>query len=142
VSVEVALLLPLLVGVMFAILEMGALMRDLMFMGNAAREGVRRAAVGGQLAEIEDAVATNAPHLASERLEMVAEYRVFSGEEAGSWQALQNAGETNNAGPGSQVRVRLEYEHRLVAGSLYSRLLGNPGATTVDLTVTRFMRRE
>lgn len=141
-SVETALLAPLVIALLFGIVEMGALVADMAQLANGAREGVRRAALGGMLADVEAAVHDAAPTLNPERLEVSAHYRIIAGSHVGQWQALQDAGETNNAAPGSQVRIALTYDHRFVAGSLYSRLFGRPGAVSTDISLARTMRRE
>lgn len=141
-TVETALLAPLVIAFMFAIVETGALVADVAHLANGAREGVRRAAVGGMISDIEAAVHDGAAHLRPERLEVSAEFRTIAGAHVGQWQPLQDVADTNNAAPGSQVRVMLTYDHRFVAGSLYSRLVGRPGAVSTDIGLGRAMRRE
>jgi len=63
-SVEFALVLPLVLVVLLALLQGGVLLRDQLLVTSAAREGAREAAVSAQLARVEAAARRAAPNLA------------------------------------------------------------------------------
>lgn len=55
-TVEVALMLPVLVILAMALVQVGLVARTTVLVHHAAREGARAAAVGGSMREVEDAV--------------------------------------------------------------------------------------
>jgi hypothetical protein len=48
----------------------------------------------------------------------------------------------NSAVSGDQIRVRLQYPHRLVTGRLFTRIANAQSGTAVTLYATMVMRRE
>lgn len=62
-TVELALVLPVLLLLVLGIVEFGRLYSDQLILQNAAREGVRVAAVGGSDSQVRDRVLASAPGL-------------------------------------------------------------------------------
>jgi len=67
-AVEFALLLPILLLVLLALVQVGVLARDSLLLSQASRAGAREAAVQSSDAAVEQAVRTAAGGLAAERL--------------------------------------------------------------------------
>lgn len=86
-SVELALLLPVVVVLLLAILQVGLLARDTLLVTHASREAARAAAVDSDPRAARDA-AIDASGLIAERLEVTV---------------------TGREGPGSRVRVEVRY---------------------------------
>jgi Flp pilus assembly protein TadG len=143
-SVEFALILPLLLGLLFGIIEFGLLFKDQLSLQQAAREGSRVAAVGRACVEVNNRVVNTAAQLVSAGLTYDAMYRTYSGGTWSSWTTLADVadGSRNDAPQGAQVRVRTHYVHPFATGSLFARLIGRPGATSMTLHAEMVMRRE
>jgi len=143
VSVEAALLTPLLITLLFGIIEFGFVFKDLLVVHQAAREGARIAAVGATTAEIANRIDNSAPTLTIDDLTIALEYRTYSGGTWSAWGTLGDAsGYENDAPANAQIRVSLTYLHPLACGSFFSRFVGEPGDTTVNLNTAMIMCRE
>ena len=148
VSVEMALVAPLLIVLLFGILEFGLVIKDYLGINQAAREAARIAAVGAPIGTIDVRLDGSAPTIDISKLTRTYEYRTFS-ESTGAWSAwlpLTNVGsgsDTQNSAPeGAQVRVSLTYPHALLTGPLFARLADDPDTGTIILTAAMVMRRE
>lgn len=148
VTVEMAIVAPLLVLLVFSILEVGLIIKDALTINQAAREGVRAAAVGAAIAAIDARLRSGAPTLTAANLVWYGQYRTLS-KSAGTWSDWVALGDTgsgadlrNNAPVDAQIRITVTYPHQLVAGQLFSGLSdkGTPG--TMSLGASLIMRRE
>ena len=144
-AVEFALVLPLLLALLFGIIEFGFIFKDQLAILQAAREGARIAAVGRPVAEINTRIVTGAPGITAGSLTYGTTYRTYAN---GVWSGWTTVGDrtdgsgTNDAPQGSQIRVQCSYSHALLTGPLFANLIGHPGATTMPLYATMVMRRE
>lgn len=144
-SVEFALVLPLLLGLLFGIIEFGLLFKDQLSLQQAAREGARTAAVGKLRAEINNRILTTATTMVTANLTYSVQFRTY---DAGVWSAWTTLGDRydgsgqNDAPQGAQIRVKTQYVHPFVTGSLFARLIGRPGAQSMTLYSEMVMRRE
>lgn len=144
-SVEFALVLPLLLGLLFGIIEFGFLFKDQLSIQQCAREGARVAAVGRLNSEVNSRIVTTATTLTSANLTYDKMYRTYSGGTWSSWATLSDRTDgsgQNDAPTGAQIRVRTNYVHPFLTGSLFARLIGRPGATSMTLHAEMVMRRE
>ncbi len=141
VSVETALLTPLLITLLFGIIEFGFVFKDLLMIHQAAREGARVAAVGATTAEIATRITDSIPTLNPDGLATELQYRTYDGGWS-EWATLGDYGAENDAPANSQVRVALTYVHPLACGPFFGRFVGDPGATSVNLTTGMVMCRE
>jgi len=144
VTVELALVAPLIVFLLFSILEIGYMVKDRAELGQAAREAARIAAVGGTLARMNEGVATSLATIPQGSATAEYQYRPWDEETQtwGSWTDLGTDGTMNNAAPGSQIRVRLNYKHHLLVPGMMSSVLGADENGDVDLTAASVMMRE
>jgi Flp pilus assembly protein TadG len=147
--VEMAIVTPILVLLLFGILEMGLLIKDYLGISQAAREGVRTAAVGSTLATIDARIKSSAPTIDTTQLIWQGFWRNYN-ESSGTWDAtwspLQDTGTgadvRNDAPPGAQVKISVTYPHQLLTGAIFAHLADptNPGVMTVRANLV--MRRE
>ncbi len=144
VAVEFALIAPLLIILLFGIIEFGLVFKDILMIHQAAREGAHAAAVSATPSEITTRILAAAGTLDPTALDVTLDFRTCT---AGVWGAWTTLGETgspavNNAPRGAQLRVRLDYAHSLVTGALFDFLADDVAGTTVALTSQAVMRRE
>jgi Flp pilus assembly protein TadG len=150
-TVEMAIIAPLLFFMLFGIVEAGLLVKNLLGINQAAREGVRAAVIGAPSATIEARVKANAATLDMTGLSWGNGIQGYSRTclPDGTWSAwvalADVVGETsayNNAETGSQVAVDIAYPHRLILGHLFSRLTRPGTQGIVILQTSQVMRRE
>jgi len=149
--VEMAIVTPILVLFLFGILEMGLLIKDYPGISQAAREGVRTAAVGSTLATIDTRIDSSAPTIDTTQLTWQGFWRDYN-ESTGTWDATWSplldtgtgADVRNDAPPGAQVKISVEYPHHLLTGALFSHLADDPvnNPRIVKLHANLVMRRE
>jgi len=148
ITVEMVLVTPVLLVLLFGIIEFGLIFKDIAILKQATREGVRTAAVGATTTEIISQVESSAATISPDDLTIELKYRAYSG----GWPSWDTAptlgnigsGETaqNDAPPGTQIRVQVSYPHQLISGRLFSGLADNPDSQTMTLTTSSIMRRE
>jgi Flp pilus assembly protein TadG len=144
-AVEFALVLPLLLALLFGIIEFGMLFKDQLAILQAAREGSRIAAVGRPIGEIQARITSSASTITLAYLTYDIMSRTYSN---GAWTTWVPVGDktdgsgTNDAVQGAQIRIRCTYQHALLTGPLFANLIGRPGASSVPLYATMVMRRE
>jgi len=148
ITVEMVLVTPILLMLLFGIIEFGLIFKDIAVMKQATREGVRTAAVGETTTQIISQVEASAATMSPEDLTIELKYRAYSG----GWPSWDTAptlgnvgsGETaqNNAIQGNQIRVHVSYPHQLISGRLFSGLADDPDSQTMTLTSSSIMRRE
>ena len=143
-TVELALVLPVLLLLLFGILEFGLLFKDALLLQQACREAARAAAVGATPSQIEDTVTAAAPTLNSDNMEVTSEYRTWEGSGWSKWMDLGTAsdGSSNDAPAGSQIRVSVTYLHPLITGGLFSWMATEPNENAVELSSRAVCRRE
>ncbi len=143
-TVELAMVAPLLIFLLFGIIEFGLMVKDLVGVNQAAREGARSAAVGATPTTLDARIAGAAPTINTDTLAIQYHYRSFD-EGAGSWsswQTLGTDGSENNAQPGDQLRITVQYPHQLVTGGLFAGLADDPESGTITLNTAIVMQRE
>ena len=143
-TVEFALVAPLLIFLLFGIIEFGIMVKDVVGLNQAAREGARVASVGGTPTTLDNRVAGSAPGIPSDQIVTLYEHRSYN-EDTGAWTewtALGTLEGENNAVPGDQIKVSLLYPHELMTGQLFAGLADDPEQGTVDLHAAIIMLRE
>jgi len=143
-TVELAIVAPLLIFLLFGIIEFGLMVKDLVGINQAAREGARTAAVGATPATISARIAGSAPTIDTGQLTTLYEYRSYDEDSStwGNWTVLGTSDGQNNASDGDQIRISLEYPHQLVTGGVFASLADDPEQGTVSLETAIIMRRE
>lgn len=146
VSVELALTAPVLMLLLFGMLELGALVSDFVVLNAAARAGARSAAVGWPTSIIEERIASVASSLDKQRLTVTLQRRTLSDGMWTSWVALgdtnDGSGLVNDAPQGAEIRVQLSYRHELLAPGIFGVLADNPEVTYRTLQASAYMQRE
>lgn len=143
-TVELALVLPVVLFMLFGIVEMGLLFKDHLMNQQGVREGARAAALGAVPAHIVSVVSSTASTLDPSRFTVRCEYRVWSGTGWSGWMTLgtSNDGTANNAPPGAQIRISSTYRHRLITGALFRWLADDPQRNEIILRAAAISRRE
>jgi len=143
-TVEFALVAPLLIFLLFGIIEFGVVVKDVIGLNQAAREGARVAAVGAVPSTLNNRVTGSAPGIPSDEIVTLYEYRSYN-EGAGTWSQWTVLGTDdgeNDASPGDQIKVSLTYPHELMTGQLFAGLADNPDQNAVNLHASIIMLRE
>ncbi len=137
-AVEMALLIPVLVLLLFGIIEVGMLFNSVSIIKAGAREGCRLAAIGATTSQIATQVQTVCAGLAG-----TAAVTCWYREDRGEWVELSDIAEgdemVNSAPAGSLVKVVVTYRHTLLTNNLFPGL-GDNGA--IQLQASMIMRRE
>lgn len=144
-SVEFALVLPLLLALLFGIMEFGFLFKDQLSLQQCAREGARVAAVGRGVAEVNARITGCAHGLVLNRLTFTKTWRTYANGVWSEWTTMADRTDgsgDNDAPQGAQIRIACTYEHYLLTGPLFARLIGRPGATSMTLQAEMVIRRE
>ena len=143
-SEELAMVAPLLIFLLFGIIEFGLIVKDLVGVNQAAREGARSAAVGATPASLNTRIAGAAPTINAANLDLTYHYRSFNQDSGvwGAWQVLGTDGSENSAEAGDQIRITVNYAHQLVTGALFAGLADDPENGTVTLSTAIVMQRE
>lgn len=142
-SVEMAVLAPILVIFLFGTIELGMIMRDVMVLNSAAREAARTASLGHSNTEIIDRARAAATGIPPGSITVLLDYRTYSSGTWSAWTTLTSTGGSNNAPSGSQVRVRVSYPHPLIVGRLFTAMLAtNKTNNTMTVGATMTMMRE
>ena len=136
-SVEMALVAPIVIVLLFGIVELGLLINTAFSLKQAAREGARVGAVGAVTEEITQRIRDSCLRLNGDELEIELQYRSYSSG-WGPWSTLGDstggAEVQNDAAPGSEVRAVVTCAHQFITG-LFAR-------QSVTVTVGAAMRRE
>jgi hypothetical protein len=131
-AVEMAIVLPLFILLIFGIIEFGLLMRDQLTASNVAREYARIASVkpaeelSGLPAEMKDRAAELG--LISEKVTTSIQY--YDTEDS-TWYAVDES-----VPSGAEIRTRVVYDHPLITQIIF------PSKASMVLTGTVTMRRE
>lgn len=144
VTVELAMVLPLLLVLLFGIIEFGWLAQDRAELGQVAREGARIAAVGGTPDRITAAIYANTTTVVD--AELVVTYRYRSWDSAsgtwGGWSTLGANGDQNTALRGDQIQIVLEYPHKLLVPGFMGPIMGADEDGRVKVSANSVMMRE
>ena len=159
---EMALILPLLLLLVFGIIEFGWMLRCYQAVGQTAREGARSGAVNSTTAVMDSRVDTTAQDVydldPTKIVTRTYEYRTAvrasatepwgpfptGGNGGPAWSTLTTDGAGNNAKSDdkdySQIRVTLTYRYPLITGGMFSWL--NGGNSFITLKQSIVMRKE
>ena len=141
-SVEMAMVAPILILMLFGIIEFGLMFNSLMMLNNATREAARSAGVGSLPEEINARLDGAAGRLDRDELTVYLEFRTWMAYYWSEWTPIVADGSQNSAPSGSQIRVRTAYNYKLVVGNLFSRFADDPENNTKLLKASVIMRRE
>lgn len=135
--VEFALILPVILAVLMAIMEGGWMIKNQLVLANATRDGARFAALGNTsantIARIKNEAATLNPILTDSQifLEQTSDKSSVSPTYS-SWPS-EASGATKNAVPvGNLIRVRIVYQNQALTG-FYSFMKNKPLNTAVTM---------
>jgi len=143
-AVELAVVLPLVCLLLFAIIEFGLIFKDALVLQQAVREACRAAIVGATPDRVDSILRSKAVTLRPSDIEVTIEYRPPEAFGTSEWTPLgyDQEGAHNDAPPGSQIRVSARYNHTLVTGGLVAAALGVDNSDGIPLSAASVMRRE
>ncbi|MGC9319302.1 MAG: TadE/TadG family type IV pilus assembly protein [Armatimonadota bacterium] len=143
-SVEMALLAPLLIYLLFAVIEFGVMVGDVVHIHQVAREGARAAVVGATPTTIDARVEAAAAPMDTTGMQTVYEFRSYDIATGtwSEWQTLGTEDTANNASPDDQVRATITYPHKLLLPGLFGTWADDPESGTITLKASIIMRRE
>jgi len=143
-TVELAVLLPPLIALLFGTLEIGYMAKQSQALSHVAREAARVAATGATIGRIQAHTAGVAPSLDPRNIQTSIEYRHWddAGGAWGSWTTLVDDGVENTAATGDQIRVGLQYSYELATGGLLAGLLNASEGNLVTVGSTIVSMRE
>jgi Flp pilus assembly protein TadG len=143
-TVELAIILPVILFLLFSILEMGFMVKNRAELGQAAREAARLAAVGATPTRMDAGVQSALATIPADDVQATYEYRPWDEDASswGSWTTLGTDGDHNNAETGDQVRVRLNYQHPLLVPGLMGPVLSADENGERQLSASSVMMRE
>jgi len=140
-SVELAVVLPVLIVLLFGSIEVGMLVRASMAVNRVANEAARMAGIGGAPARIESHIASCATGLDMDLVSITYERRTPDAiaQSWGEWVTLGtdplNPAD-NDASVGDDVRAVLDYPYPLLFRGLLGGLMGANDAGVVHLPAT------
>ncbi len=141
-TVELAIVLPVLMLLLFGIMEMGLLFKDVLMLQQGVREGGRTAALGSTIEQVSSTVTSSAVSLTGS-ITITQQVRTWNVTTWGSWAPLTDSSSTSNAAlSGSQIKVSATYDHMLVTGGLFSFIATDTAKTKVTISASSIVRRE
>ncbi len=143
-TVEMAILLPLMLLLIFGTLEVGLMAKQSHSLNHVAREMARVASIGAPNSQISAHMAAVAPGLDCDRIGSSIQYRAWE-EGAGTWGAwttLTDDGVENSASSGDQIRVKLTYSYQLATGGMLADTLNASADNVVTVNATIVSMRE
>lgn len=106
--VEFALVVPILIAIMLAVMEAGWLIKNNMQVANGAREGARAASIGKSTANVKALVAKRAAPLeVTTTVQHTVEDKTYD---------TKDSGLANDAPAGALVRVTVRHRHKPLTG--------------------------
>ena len=142
-SVELAIVAPVLIFIMFAIMEFGVLFSVAVQLEAMARTAARAAAAGESWNRAWQRTEPLRCNLDCSRLSLVLEYKEYlgDGQWADDWQPLQSDGSFNTAPANSIIRATVIYHHKLLLPGLFTFLVDDPEEGTKALVARVAMPR-
>jgi len=143
VIVELAVLSPLMVLILFALVELGLELRAATQLNSMAREAVRAAAAGDSTAACWARIQDSGAGLDMSELSMEIEQAEYlgNGQWSQTWTTMEDAGSINAAPLRAMLRVRLVYNHKLFMPRLFSQMVDDAANGTMELNMTTTMVR-
>lgn len=146
VTVELALILPVMLALLLGVIEVGSMVGDAVALNAAARAGARSAAVGADMSSIDARILAVGSGLDSSRLTITLSYRQYGDSGWSDWASLADAADgtatVNSAPAQAEVRVSLAYRHQLLVPGLFGSLGDPGGADYRTLHASASMQRE
>lgn len=144
-TVELALVFPILITLLFSIIEIGMLTRTNLMLRHAAGEAVRAAAVGATPSELDALVKTCLRGFDTTLVGRDYQWRSWDADVA-AWSEKTPLASTDNgendAPEGAKIEITLSYSYRLLTGSLMAQMLHAHENNTIPLSVTVSTTRE
>ena len=143
-TVELALVLPTLIVLVFGAIEVGLLVRATLAVNHVANEAARAAAIGNTPAQIDACLPVMSPGINAQLITSTYTCRTWDADTQtwGQWVTLGSSGAENDAPRGSQIMVALHYPHGTVFGRLFGAMLHASEDGTISLSASMVTIRE
>ena len=144
ITVELALITPLLLLLLFSIIEVGFMVQNRTALGQAAREGARLGAVGVTVSQVDEAIDQSLNTISPSAITRTYQFRRWNQNTQTwmGWETLTDSGGRNIAPRGSQLRIGLHFQHQLMIPGLMGPLLKANEDGEVRLEADSLMMRE
>ncbi|MBD3292805.1 MAG: hypothetical protein GF393_07750 [Armatimonadia bacterium] len=141
-TVEFALLAPILLTLVFGGIEAAMIARTLVVTNYAANQGRRAAALGRTPSEISRVVRDKVTGLSSERVTVQTHRRTIDRATGswGNWRSLGTGESGNDAQGGDEIRVRVSYRHQMLFGGNFIGMTSEDGE--IELSTQSVALRE
>lgn len=147
VTVEMALLAPILLFLLLGALELGVLVANVVILHAGARSAARMASTGAPTTVITAEVQRVAKVIGQGGPTIALDYRVRNDD--GTWSdwlpltdVQQDDVTVNSAPSGAQLRITLTYTHHILIPGLFGFLADPPGGSSRTLQAVGVVRRE
>jgi len=143
-TVELALVLPTLIVLVFGVIEVGLLVRATLAVNHVANEAARAAAIGTTPAQIDASLPAMSPGINAQLITATYTCRTWDEETQtwGPWVTLGSSGTENDAASGSQVMVEFQYPYGMVFARLFGAMLHASDDGTIPLSASMVTIRE
>ena len=143
-TVELAIVLPLIITLLFGTLEIGLMARSSLSLAQIGREVARAVSVGATSARVQALIGEISTGLDDQRVTATLQYRRMDPATGtwGCWTTLTDDGVHNGAQSGNQIRVVLTYRHALLTGGMLANLFNASEDNTVILNSNMVSMRE
>jgi hypothetical protein len=135
---------PLVLFMLFSILEIGFMVKNRAELGQAAREAARLGAVGATPARMDEGIATSLTTIDDQEMNAIYDYRPWNEDSQnwGDWTQLGTDGDANSAPRRGQIRVRLTFDHSLLIPGVMGGILGADENGQIEIPAASVMMRE
>lgn len=119
--VEFAVVSTMVFTVLFGLIEMGMLFKDVTILNQAVLQGARAAGIGQTPTQIRSLVTQSAPTLDTSQLavQLSAPGYGFSTDGGATYTTLGVAGANNNAPSGSLIKIQAIYQHKWLTSFIF-----------------------
>lgn len=142
-TVELAIVAPVLLVLLFAIIEFGLLFGAVSELNTVARIAARAAAAGESEERILERLCAVSGAIPPGDMTLTLEYREYiaDGVWDDTWYPVQSYGDNNMVPPGSLIRATVEYDYKLLVPGLFPFLVDDQEAGTKHLSASVTMPR-
>ena len=139
VTVEMALVLPVLMGMLASVTEFGLLFKDMTVLAHAAREGCRVVSLGKPTAAVQEQINASLVSIDPGQVTTELSYRTWESVAWSGWTPLGDTGGENlknDAPQGAQIKVSLSLSHHLMlSGAMPIGDAGQPDVRTLSASM-------
>lgn len=143
-TVEMALVLPIVIFMLFSTLEMGVILKHRAELSSVARAAARLGAVSATTSRMNQEIDQTLDSIHPDRVTRQYYRRAWDAGSAtwGNWSSLGTDGSQNDAASGDQIGVLLTAGHQLIFPGLMGPVFGSDESGEIELEARSVMMRE